>query len=147
MRLQICRLVFQRFQCDRCRCTAAYSATCNLADSSSVKTNQELHDIHRHKKKKTTHTAGRSYSLPGISEETKETNKPHGLKAQIIRFAQLKFRIVHSLHSLRYQRESTKTSVVQVDSKVTFHTITSSFSLVTSYESCLTRQYFTVDSR
>ena len=98
-------------------------------------------------KKKTTHTAGRSYSLPGISEETKETNKPHGLKAQIIRFAQLKFRIVHSLHSLRYQRESTKTSVVQVDSKVTFHTITSSFSLVTSYESCLTRQYFTVDSR
>ena len=66
--------------------------------------------------KKTTHTIARSYSRPGISEETKETNKPHGLKVPIIRFAQLKFRIVHALHSLRYKREKTKTSVFQVDS-------------------------------
>ena len=93
--------------------------------------------------KKTTHTAGRSYSRPGISEATKETNKPHRLKAQIIRFAQSKFRIVNALHNKNAIREKAeKPLVVQVDSKVTFHTITSSFCLVTSYESCWTCQYF-----
>lgn len=35
-----------------------------------------------------------------------------------------------------------KTSVVQANSKVTFHNITSSFSPVTNYESCLARQHF-----
>ena len=54
--------------------------------------------------RKTRHTA-RSYSRPGISEETKETNKPRGLKAPIIRFAQSKFRIVHALHNKNAIRE------------------------------------------
>ena len=75
----------------------------NLADSYSVKTNQEI-------------------------------------IAAKIRFAQSKFKILHALHNLRYKRESRKTSVVQADWKVTFLTITNSFSLVTSYESCLACQ-------
>ena len=44
---------------------------CNLADSPSVKTNQKSM-IFTGKKKKKLHTC--SYSDPGISEETKETN-------------------------------------------------------------------------
>ena len=73
--------------------------------------------------------------------QTNQFQQFHGLKAAKIRFAQAKFRILHALHNLRYKRESRKTSVVQADSKVTFHTITSSFSLVTSYESCLACQH------
>ena len=76
-----------------------------------------------------------------IQVQAFQTNRFHGLKAAKIRFAQSKFRILHALHNLRYKRESRKTSVVQADSKVTFHTITSSFSLVTSYESCLACQH------
>ena len=41
------------------------------------------------------------------------------------KFAQSKCRILHALHKLR-KRRARKTSIAQADSKVTFHTITSS---------------------
>ena len=48
------------------------------------------------------------------------------------KIAQSKCRILHALHKLRKKR-ARKTSVAQTDySKVTFHTITSSVSLVTT---------------
>ena len=57
------------------------------------------------------------------------------------KIAQSKCRILHALHKLRKKR-ARKTSVAQTDyTKVTFHTITSSVSLVTSYESCLACQH------
>ena len=43
-----------------------------------------------------------------------------------------KCRILHALHKL-HKKKTRKTSVVQANTKVTFHTITSSISLVTSY--------------
>ena len=50
------------------------------------------------------------------------------LKASKNVIAQSKCRILHALHELRKKRAK-KTSVLQADSKVTFHTITSSISL------------------
>ena len=85
---------FPAFSVQSLQMHCAYSAKCNLDDSSSVKTNRELNcmiftDI---RKLQTLHV----YLRPGISEETKETNKPHGLKATIIRFARSKFRIFNA---------------------------------------------------
>ena len=64
------------------------------------------------------------------------------LKAAKKKFAQSKCRILHALHKLRKKR-ARKTSVVQMqtDSKVTFHTITSSISLVTTNKLCLAFQH------
>ena len=50
------------------------------------------------------------------------------LKASTNIIAQSKCRILHALHELRKKR-ARKTSVLQADSKVAFHTITSSISL------------------
>ena len=50
------------------------------------------------------------------------------LKASKNIIAQSKCRVFHALHELRKKR-ARKTSVLQADSKVTFHTITSSISL------------------
>ena len=49
----------------------------------------------------------------------------------------------YSTHCIIYaiREKGRKTSVVQADSEVTLHTITSLFSLDTSYESCLACQY------
>ena len=53
----------------------------------------------------------------------------------------LRVSLRHVLHKLRKKR-ARKTSVAQTDySKITFHTITISVSLVTSYESCLACQH------
>ena len=49
-----------------------------------------------------------------------------------IRLVQSKFRILHALHNLYSREKGRKTSVVQADSKATFHTIVSSFSLAMS---------------
>ena len=46
-----------------------------------------------------------------------------------------------TLHNLPKKR-ARKTFVVQADSEVMFHNITSSFSLVTNYELCLACQHF-----
>ena len=46
--------------------------------------------------------------------------------------ARSKYRILYALHKL-HKKKTRKTSVVQANTKVTFHTITSSISLVTSY--------------
>ena len=57
------------------------------------------------------------------------------------KIAQSKCRILHPLHKLRKKR-ARKTSVAQTDlSKVTFHTITSSVSLVTRCQLCLAFQH------
>ena len=64
---------------------------CNLADRCSVKTNQEIMKFTG--KKNHTH----SYSGPGISEKTKETNQLCQLKAVKIGYAHSKFRILHAL--------------------------------------------------
>ena len=55
-------------------------------------------------------------------------------------FAQSKCMILHVLHKLRKKR-ARNTSVVQADPEVTFHTITSSVSLVMSYQSCWACQH------
>ena len=55
-------------------------------------------------------------------------------------FGQSKCRILHALHKLRKKRAG-NASVVQGDSTVKFHIITSSISLVTSYDSCLACQH------
>ena len=51
------------------------------------------------------------------------------------------------MHCIIYaiKEKGRKTSVVQADSKVTLHTITSSFSLETSYESCFACQYLVLN--
>ena len=48
------------------------------------------------------------------------------------KIARSKYRILHALHKL-HKKKTRKTSVVQANTKVAFHTITSSISLVTSY--------------
>ena len=54
------------------------------------------------------------------------------LKVAKEKFAQSECIILHALHKLCKKR-ARKTSIVQADSKVTFLTITTSVSLVTSY--------------